>query len=338
MDYFELAVDRTLGETWNFIEKGVNDAAQIMSGRSGSSIAEDVILRVMENLSETELYTLKITINSKLVAAGIPYSFKRYGFRSKTGNKEAQSRSIEDVMLYFEKDKKIIDAYINIKVSSGKKGQADNSCSWRAAAYSLYGKINVSRRDEFLKITEDFSVDDSHNYFFWVLLKNDTATQLSKGHVNSLLSIDPAIGMRFNINQPFPIQIVHATDASLSSAEHWNLPLKERRRKLHSWLTLRMADKYEQLSSTVITSLSSHSTKENLTSYLTLLESTQQQAAALNKIILGVKTNIVQDELTEAGIMFDSIVVENDVISAYHEGNLLLQRKLDDVTPPSSHT
>lgn len=338
MDYFELAVDRTLGETWDFIEKGVNRAAQIMSGRAGSSIAEDVILGVMENLSETELYSLKLTINSKLVAAGNPYSFKSYGFRSKEGNKEAQSRSIEDVMLFFEKDKKIIDAYINIKVSSGKKGQADNSCSWRAAAYSLYGKINVSRRDQFLKITEDFSADESHNYFFWVLLKNITATQLSKGHVNSLLSIDPDIGMRFNINQPFPIQIVHATDVTLSPAEHWNLPLKERRRKLHAWLTLRMADKYEQLSSTVITSLSAHPTKENLTSYLELLESTKQHATALNQMILDIKTNIFQSELTEAGVKFDRITVENDVIHAYYKGNLQRESKLDDVTPPSSHT
>lgn len=329
MDNFEKAVAESLNQTWRYIDVDINNSTQVLSGRAGSSIAEDVILDVMEAIPADKFSLLKSEVNASLIADGNPYRFHGFRFRPKDGNQEAHSRSIEDIIVLIEHEDKIIDSYVNIKVSNGKKGQADNSCSWRAASYALYGRLDISRRDAFLKLSGDFTEEEHHNYFFWVLFKNDTATVLTNGHVNSLLSIDPGKGLRFNINQPFPVQVVHSVEAV---SDHAAISLKHRRSIFHSWLTVRMADKYVGLSDKVIDSLSSHPSTENLSSYLALLAVQQDQMQKTNNLIIEAKRLTVEEDLTAVGTVFDSVVVDEkeSVIRAYHEGNVLIVRRLDE--------
>lgn len=331
MDSFELAVRTTLHQTWEQIEEGVNSSAQVLSGRAGSSVAEDVILAEMEKITPEKLESLKTTINQELTVEDNPYRFAGYRYRSKVGNQEANSRSLEDVVVLLKRDQKIFDAYINIKVSNGKKGQADNSCSWKAAAYTLYGKLNVIRRDLFLKIEEDFSDDESHNYFFWVILKNENATQLTHGHVNSLLSIDPDKGMRFNINQPFPVQIAHGIDASSGDSPHFQLSLYERRNRFHSWLVMKMAEKYRGLTSTAITALHNHSTVNDYADYQALLRSQNADIAKLTALVIKMAQERMQQKLCDEGIPYDAITVEDETIHVTYAGQTILSCPLDDI-------
>lgn len=317
MDNFEKAVAESLNRLWGYIGDSINNSAQTLSGRSGSSLAEDVILDAMEALPVESVSSLKKEIDTALISDSNPYRFKGFRYRPKDGNKEAHSRSIEDIVVLMELNGKIIDAYVNIKVSNGKKGQADNSCSWKAAAYALYGRLDVTRRDAFLKISGEFSKEEYHNYFFWVLFKNADATVLTNGHVNSLLSIDPESGLRFNINQPFPVQVVHTVDGSKFSVDHGQKTLVQRRSIFHSWLTVRMGDKYAGLSNNVVDSLSAHPATDNLASYLALLELQKDQMKKLNDLIAETKRLKVEEELTADGVDFVSVVLENDEIRAY---------------------
>jgi hypothetical protein len=317
MDNFERAVAESLNRLWGYIGDSINESTQALAGRSGSSIAEDIILDVMEELPVESLTSLKEEIDSVLIADENPYRFFGFRFRPKDGNKEAHSRSIEDVIVLLELDGEVIDAFVNIKVSNGKNGQADNSCSWKAAAYALYGRLDVTRRDGFLKITGNFTDKEHHNYFFWVLFKNEDATVLRNGHVNSLLSIDPDTGLRFNINQPFPVQVVHSVDIGHTASDHGSLSMAQRRSIFHSWLTIRMGDKYSDLSSNVIDSLVSHPSTDNLSSYLALLEAQKDQMKKLNDLINETKRLKVQEELAADGIDVVSVVLEAGEIRAY---------------------
>jgi hypothetical protein len=317
MDYFEKAVTESLNRLWGYIGDSINESAQALSGRAGSSLAEDVILDAMEALPLETVITLKQEIDSALIADGSPYLFHSFRYRPKDGNKEAHSRSIEDVIVVLEKDGVILDSYVNIKVSNGKKGQADNSCSWKAAANALYGRLDVTRRDAFLKISGEFSDEEHHNYFFWVLFKNDDATELTNGHVSSLLSIDPDTGMRFNINQPFPVQVVHTVGIGKNSTDHAEKTLSQRRSIFHSWLTVRMADKYAGLSTNVVDSLATHPATDNLASYLALLELQKDQMKKLNDLIAETKRLKVEEELVAQGSEFESVILEEDEIRVY---------------------
>lgn len=320
MDNFEKAVVESLNRLWDYIGDSINDSTKVLSGRAGSSIAEDVILDAMELLSDESLLSLKKEIDSALIDDENPYRFNSFRYRPKDGNQEAHSRSIEDVIVLLELEDEVIDAYVNIKVSNGKKGQADNSCSWKAASYALYGRLDVTRRDAFLKISGDFSNEEHHNYFFWVLFKNADATVLTNGHVNSLLSIDPDNGLRFNINQPFPVQVVHTIDVSKFSADHAEKTLAQRRSVFHSWLTIRMADKYAGLSTNVVDSLATHPSTESLSSYLALLELQKDQIKKLNDLIAEAKRLKVEEELTADGVEFDSVVLEEEEVHVYVSG------------------
>lgn len=331
MDNFERAVAESLNRLWGYIGDSVNQSSQVLSGRSGSSVAEDVILDSMENMSPESLISLKKEIDETLTADENMYRFHGFRYRPKDGNQEAHSRSIEDVIVCFELDGKVIEAFVNIKVSNGKKGQADNSCSWKAAAYALYGTLEVTRRDAFLKIDTDFNSAEHHNYFFWVLFKNKDVTMLTNGHVNSLLSIDPENGLRFNINQPFPVQVIHSLDGSESSTTHLEMSVAQRRSVLHSWLTVRMADKYAGLSTNLIDSLSSHPATDNLSSYLALLELQKDQTKKLNDLIAETKRLKVQEELTADGIEFDSVVLEEDEVRVYVEGVVASVHELAEI-------
>jgi hypothetical protein len=317
MDNFEKAVAESLNRLWGYIGDSINNSAQTLSGRSGSSLAEDVILDAMEALPVESVSSLKKEIDTALIVDSNPYRFNGFRYRPKDGNKEAHSRSIEDIVVLMELNGKVIDAYVNIKVSNGKKGQADNSCSWKAAAYALYGRLDVTRRDAFLKISGEFSKEEHHNYFFWVLFKNADATVLTNGHVNSLLSIDPDSGLRFNINQPFPVQVVHTVDGSKFSVDHGQKTLVQRRSIFHSWLTVRMGDKYAGLSNNVVDSLSAHPATDNLASYLALLELQKDQMKKLNDLIAETKRLKVEEELTADGVDFAAVVLENDEIRVY---------------------
>lgn len=331
MDNFEKAVAESLNRLWGYIGDSINESAKVLSGRSGSSIAEDVILDVMEALPADKLTSLKEEIDAALIADENPYRFNSFRYRPKDGNQEAHSRSIEDVIILLELDDEVLDAFVNIKVSNGKKGQADNSCSWKAASYALYGKLDVTRRDMFLKISDEFSSKEHHNYFFWVLFKNADATVLTNGHVNSLMSIDPASGLRFNINQPFPVQVVHTVDVGKISSDHSEKTLAQRRNIFHSWLTVRMADKYADLSTNVVDSLSTHPATDNLASYLALLELQKDQMKKLNDLIAETKRLKVQEELTAAGIVFDLVVLDEEEIRAYHNGRVITLRTLAEI-------
>ena len=331
MDNFEKAVAESLNRLWGYIGDSINENAKVLSGRSGSSIAEDVILDVMEALPAESLLSLKKEIDSALIADANPYRFHSFRYRPKDGNQEAHSRSIEDVIVLLERDKEVFDAFVNIKVSNGKKGQADNSCSWKAASYALYGKLDVTRRDMFLKISDEFSSKEHHNYFFWVIFKNADVTVLTNGHVNSLLSIDPDSGLRFNINQPFPVQVVHTVDVEKISTDHAQKTLAERRNILHSWLTIRMADKYADLSTNVVDSLSAHPDPDSLPSYEALLEIQKDQMKKLNDLIADAKRLKVEKELTAAGIDFDVVVLDEEEIRAYHNGRVITLRTLAEV-------
>lgn len=285
MDYFETAVSISLDRIWEAISATVAESSQLLSGRGGSSIAEEIILKALETtFIGTKFDETKKDINKTLGNEGNYYRFVGVRYRPTEGNQEANSRSIEDLIIEFKTahSAELLDAFINIKVSNGKNGQADNSCSWRAAAYALYGTLEIARRDHFLKISADFSDKDSHNYFFWTLFKNETATKLTHGHVNSLLSIDPDKGMRFNINQPFPVQIVHAIGLTQDYAA---LPIKQRRANFHSWLAIRMADKYMQLEENVIQSLIAHPSLEHINAYEAQLEVKMRQVAELKALI-----------------------------------------------------
>lgn len=328
MDYFEKAVAESLDRLWGHIDSSVNASSQVLSGRAGSSVAEDVILEAVENLIPETLKTWREEVNSTLTADGNPYRLYGLSFRPKDGNQEAHSRSIEDIIVLIEHNDEVIQAFVNIKVSNGKKSQADNSCSWKAAAYALYGTLDVTRRDAFLKISSDFSSKDHHNYFFWVLFKNSDATVLKHGHVNSLLSINPEVGLRFNINQPFPVQVIHSGEASTDHAE---ISTAKRRSLLHSWLTVRMADKYADLSGTVVDSLSANPSADSLSSYLALLELQKDQMKKLNDLIAEAKKLKVEEELRSAGYEVDSVVVDDDVIRAYHAGRVITVRALEEV-------
>lgn len=317
MDNFEKAVAESLNRLWGYIGDSINNSSQVLSGRSGSSVAEDVILDAMEALPVQSMSSLKKEIDTALIADSNPYRFNGFRYRPKDGNKEAHSRSIEDIIVLIELDDEVFDAYVNIKVSNGKKGQADNSCSWKAAAYALYGRLDVTRRDAFLKISSEFSEEEYHNYFFWVLFKNDDATVLTNGHVNSLLSIDPESGLRFNINQPFPVQVVHTTDGAKTSVDHAQKTLIQQRSIFHSWLTVRMGDKYAGLSGKVVDSLSANPSTDNLASYLALLELQKDQMKKLNDLIAETKRLKVEEELTADGVDFMAVVLEDDEIRVY---------------------
>ena len=331
MDNFEKAVAESLNRLWGYIGDSINNSTNVLSGRSGSSVAEDVILDAMEALPDESLSSLKDEIDTALIADSNPYRFHGFRYRPKDGNKEAHSRSIEDIIVLMELDGRVIDSYVNIKVSNGKKGQADNSCSWKAAAYALYGRLDVTRRDTFLKISGEFSKEEHHNYFFWVLFKNEDATVLTNGHVNSLLSIDPDSGLRFNINQPFPVQVVHTVDENKVSADHAEKTLAQRRSIFHSWLTVRMGDKYAGLSSKVVDSLSAHPATDNLASYLALLELQKDQMKKLNDLIAETKRLKLEEELTVAGYDFDSVVLDEEEIRAYHNGRVITVRTLAEI-------
>ena len=317
MDNFEKSVAESLNRLWGYIGDSINTSATALLGRSGSSAAEDIILDAMELLPLESLLALKNEIDEALEADGNPYRFHSFRYRPKDGNQEAHSRSIEDVIVRLELNGKIIDAYVNIKVSNGKKGQADNSCSWKAASYALYGKLDVSRRDGFLKITDNFSNEEHHNYFFWVLFKNEEATVLTNGHVNSLLSLDPDTGLRFNINQPFPVQVIHSSDDLYSVSDHSEKSLTQRRSIFHSWLTVRMADRYTGLSDKVVDSLATHPSIDNLASYLALKESHEDQIQKLNALIVEAKRLKVEAELTADNTSFLAVVVEEGEVRAY---------------------
>lgn len=331
MDNFEKAVAESLNRLWGYIGDSINNSTQVLSGRSGSSVAEDVILDVMEALPVESLSSLKNEIDTALIADSNPYRFNGFRYRPKDGNKEAHSRSIEDIIVLMELGGEVIDAYVNIKVSNGKKGQADNSCSWKAAAYALYGRLDVTRRDAFLKISGEFSKEEHHNYFFWVLFKNEDATVLTNGHVNSLLSIDPESGLRFNINQPFPVQVVHTVDLSKFSVDHGQKTLVQRRSIFHSWLTVRMGDKYAGLSTNVVDSLSAHPATDNLASYLALLELQKDQMKKLNDLIAETKRLKVEEELTADSVEFDAVVLEEEKVCVYVDGAVVSVHELAEI-------
>lgn len=331
MDNFEKAVAESLNRLWGYIGDSINNSTQVLSGRSGSSVAEDVILDAMEALPVESLSSLKNEIDTALIADSNPYRFNGFRYRPKDGNKEAHSRSIEDIIVLMELGGEVIDAYVNIKVSNGKKGQADNSCSWKAAAYALYGRLDVTRRDAFLKISGEFSKEEHHNYFFWVLFKNEDATILTNGHVNSLLSIDPESGLRFNINQPFPVQVVHTVDLSKFSVDHGQKTLVQRRSIFHSWLTVRMGDKYAGLSTNVVDSLSAHPATDNLASYLALLELQKDQMKKLNDLIAETKRLKVEEELTADSVEFDAVVLEEEKVCVYADGAVVSVHELAEI-------
>ena len=226
---------------------------------------------------------------------------------------------------------KLLILTLTLKCQTAKRVRLITPAHGKAAAYALYGRLDVTRRDSFLKISGEFSKEEHHNYFFWVLFKNEDATVLTNGHVNSLLSIDPDSGLRFNINQPFPVQVVHTVDVSKFSADHAEKTLAQRRSIFHSWLTVRMGDKYAGLSTKVVDSLSAHPATDNLASYLALLELQKDQMKKLNDLIAETKRLKVEEELTVAGYDFDSVVLDEEEIRAYHNGRVITVRTLAEI-------
>lgn len=331
MDHFESAIAVSLNAAWKEIKGKINQSAQLLSGRAGSSVAEDVILDALESLTPENLEELKEQVNATLVCSENPYRFSGFRFRSKEGNKEATSRSIEDIIVVIQKDEEMIDSYINIKVSNGKKGQADNSCSWKAASYALYGKLDITRRDKFLKIIDDFSTQEHHNYFFWVLFKNENATSLENGHINSLLSIRPGAGLRFNINQPFPVQVIHFTDAKAETDDYPEISLYQRRSLLHSWLTINMSEKYSNMSSNVIHSLSEHPSIDNLASYRQLRQAQEKQIKELVDLENETARLAVVEHLKKRERRYDEVVIEDGQIIARLDGETILQLKPEEI-------
>lgn len=335
MDNFEKAVTVSLNELWGIIEADVNDSEHGLAGRSGSSIAEDVILEVMESRTVQEMSDLATKINLALEQSNNTYRFVGFRYRPTDGNVEAHSRSIEDVILILSKDGEELDAYINIKVSNGKKGQADNSCSWKAGAYALFGDINISRRSTFLKYKGEFTSKEHHNYFFWVLLKDESdSTVLSHGHVNSLLSLNPKVNLRFNINQPFPVQVVHShTDDVLG---HTKRSMKERRSILHSWLTLNMTEKYIGLLGEVHQALDSNITHYNLYAYEKEELELKMLAAEASARVVEAKRMQITFNLTQQGVIFDEICIENEDVVVYKDKvviNRILLAEIKGVAP-----